>query len=162
MLPRLSLCTALSPWTNSPPISTSEVHLYRTFLSAHGGLLIPSPSALALCSTLPLFLSFKATPPFFSCNKTKKVISFDEFNLIVCLAAWRAPLPREHRHERVQLHHPLCDIELHLQHVTAKDANRAAPPPWRPHPAALSLPPRGPWSKQSATACFHSIQHVRP
>ena len=79
--------------TDGSPVAMGRTHITHTSHASHllssslshhllpprsprrtGGLLIPSPSALALCSTLLLFLSFTLSPRYFSlfrCNKTK-------------------------------------------------------------------------------------------
>ena len=49
---------------SSPPPFLNTSSLPAPVIKCPGGLLIPSPSALALCSTLLLFLSFFFSPSF--------------------------------------------------------------------------------------------------
>jgi hypothetical protein len=67
------LSSSLSPHTShihrtllvsSPPPFLNTSSLPAPVIKCPGGLLIPSPSALALCSTLLLFLSFFFSPSF--------------------------------------------------------------------------------------------------
>ena len=58
--------------TSSPPPFRITSSLPALVIKCPGGLLIPSPSTLALCSTLLLFLSFTLSPRYsslFSCSK---------------------------------------------------------------------------------------------
>src|SRR6056300_1673134 len=58
---------------SSPPPFLNTSSLPAPVIKCPGGLLIPSPSALALCSTLLLFLSITLSRRYFSlfsCNKT--------------------------------------------------------------------------------------------
>ena len=62
-----------SPRDSSPPPFLNTSSLPAPAIKCPWGLLIPSPSALALCSTLLLVLSFTLSPrysSFSSCNKT--------------------------------------------------------------------------------------------
>jgi len=64
--------------SSSPPFLIIS-SLPAPVIQCPGGLLIPSPSALALCSTLLLFISLTLSPrysTFFSCNKTNKLDFF--------------------------------------------------------------------------------------
>ena len=57
-----------------PPPFLNTSSLPAPVIKCPGGLLIPWPSALALCSTLIFFFSFTLSPRYsslFSCNKTK-------------------------------------------------------------------------------------------
>ena len=79
---------------SSPPPFLNTSSLPAPVIKCPGGLLIPSPSALALCSTLLLFLSFSLSPRYstlFSCNKTKSKVK--QWRTSVCRTIVRMPVP---------------------------------------------------------------------